>query len=119
MSSLSGTVVNANVSIKPWAEIGTVIATIHELTVTWEEGLGSGMGGSTNNATINGSTWNERWYGQNWTTAGGDFNQTVIDSEDGVVGTMYWTVTDVVQNIIDGATNYVLRNMVAVRMDLS
>ncbi|MBW2974170.1 DNRLRE domain-containing protein, partial [Candidatus Woesearchaeota archaeon] len=77
---------------------GNRIHGVHRVLESWEEGSGLG---DTNDANINGTTWDERWYSQNWASAGGSFNstatdtQTVGDSES--YGWIEWNVTSDVQ----------------------
>ena len=47
---------------------------------SWLEGTCSTGGGCVNSPTVNGTTWNERYNGTNWTTFGGDFYTHINES---------------------------------------
>jgi predicted RNA-binding Zn-ribbon protein involved in translation (DUF1610 family) len=71
---------------------------LFRLTSSWNEGTSTG---ASNDATINGSSWHERWFGLNWTTYGGDFdNSTTYDRKnlDGsaVDRLINWSLTSLV-----------------------
>ncbi len=51
---------------------------LHRVTNSWLEGTGASFSGETNSSSINGVTWLERWYGQNWNSNGGDYDATPV-----------------------------------------
>ena len=87
---------------------------------TWKAGTGWA---ETNDPTINGTTWPERWYGDNsnngnnpwdendpdWATPGGDFDavsEDVVTIEE-TVGWYVWNVTDLVRRWVNlSSPNY-------------
>ena len=65
---------------------------VHRITDSWAEGSGNN---ELNSATINGTTWNERWFGANWGTAGGDYDSTVTGSNTSGTMADVWLEWDV------------------------
>ncbi|MFC2135430.1 DUF2341 domain-containing protein, partial [Bacteroidota bacterium] len=80
---------------------------IHRITSSWAEGTSDGV---VNSAIVNGTTWNERWFGQNWGTSGGDYAATATDQI--ATGTtvdiwLGWDVTEDVKGFNNGSySNY-------------
>jgi hypothetical protein len=77
---------------------------VYRLTHSWREGIASEWDGVANSDSIDGVTWNERWWGKDWDSSGGDYDSTPVDSN--LVATAdAWVdidVTDVVQDWLDG-----------------
>ncbi|MBI2548619.1 right-handed parallel beta-helix repeat-containing protein [Candidatus Woesearchaeota archaeon] len=67
-TNIGGNVLNREVVVKAFLA-----------NASWAEGTGSpGQSGiPRNNATLNGTTWNHRWFELNWTETGGDFDSSL------------------------------------------
>lgn len=75
LSSGSGTISLVELILYGDVDSGSSDLNIHQLTQTgWVEGTGDGS------ATGDGATWNTYDGSNNWTSAGGDFNATIIDT---------------------------------------
>jgi hypothetical protein len=78
------------------------------VTNPWLEGSGDGV---LNSPTNNGVTFNSRWYGQTWTSSGGDYASPAEDTI-GVYGDAWysWDITELAQDWSQGvcANNGVL-----------
>lgn len=101
----NSTIVSAVISLKGVAGSGNILT--YELNKSWNEGNGNAQ---TNDNTINGSTWNSRWYnGSNWTTPGGDYNATSLNGAGDPYNSGYrnFTITNAVQRWVNLlTTNY-------------
>ena len=73
---------------------------VHRITSSWNEGTGNAQ---VNDGTINGTTWNERWFETNWTSSGGDFISSPEDTINisDTLGWYTWDVRDLVQGWLD------------------
>jgi hypothetical protein len=84
---------------------GSATINAYRVTNSWREGTGgTTWTGDANSSTIDGVTWNERWYGTNWSSAGGDYDLTAVGTTT-VSAESTWVeidVTDVVQDWLDG-----------------
>ena len=78
---------------------------LHRVSRSWVEGIYDDV----DPATGDGVTYEEYDGGNTWTTAGGDYDATVIDSvtlPSMVPGWYQWNVTGQIQAWLDGAPNY-------------
>ncbi len=73
---------------------------VHMATADWDEGTGV-IGGSSGDAS-----WNERQPGIGWGTTGGDYGPSVASLNIGANGDYNWDVTSIVQDWVNGSTNY-------------
>lgn len=84
---------------------GPVTINAYRVTNSWREGTGgTTWTGDANSSSIDGVTWNERWYGTNWNSAGGDYDPTAVGTTTlSAQGTwIELDITDVVQDWLDG-----------------
>ncbi len=74
----------------------------HRVTRAWKEGTGDTVCGA------DGASWYETQSGENWTTAGGDYDAAVVDSRAVAAGEPSgfhsFTLTSAVQSWVDGST---------------
>ena len=79
----------------------TLTINAYRVNESWNEGVGDA---ASNSATINGTTWDARWYLLNWTNLGGYYNGTVEDSANllGTVGWYTWNIRSLAQEWLDG-----------------
>ena len=76
---------------------GELTIGVYELLQSWNEGTGDGSGSGTAN-------WNQRSAGTNWTTAGGYFNATPIDTlTTDALGQHSWDLTALVADWFSGS----------------
>ncbi len=71
---------------------------VHRITRWWDEGDDDGTTGG-------GATWNSYFWGQQWTSPGGDFDATPVDSVTLPASTnafYRWDLKDLVQGWVDG-----------------
>ncbi|MEL7498301.1 MAG: Ig-like domain-containing protein [Planctomycetota bacterium] len=74
---------------------GAFNVNIYELTQSWIEGLEDGTPGEAN--------WNDRSTTNGWSSAGGDFDTTLVAGlNTGSTGLHSWDVTSLVQDWVDG-----------------
>jgi alpha-glucosidase (family GH31 glycosyl hydrolase) len=94
---------------------------VHKLNRAWGEGTKTGVDGVT--ATSGESSWTCSAYSTQWTTAGGDYNSTAVDTKSigSTIGTVYsWNVTSLVQGwVSSSSTNYGMAFMEAVPQSTS
>lgn len=97
-------------------QFGQVASThsIFRITNSWNEGTGDN---NANNAARNGTTWNERWFGTNWNTAGGDYDAYMWASAIAPRtnwANVSWDITSLAKNWKNGTySNYglIIRDM--------
>ncbi len=95
MSSIpaGSTIMRATLKLQATSIDGLLTIDAYQVLQAWAEGS---------------TTWNESSSGINWSTAGGDFNATALDSiTTAATGQHTWDITALVQDWVDGAAqNY-------------
>ena len=81
------------------AGTGVIDVAAYQVTNSWNEAAGNNKSNST---TLNGATWNQRNYTNNWTKIGGDYTATYGSqiTVDNTGSTYNWNVKNIVQNWI-------------------
>ena len=75
---------------------GSITIGVYELLQSWSEGTGNGTSGTAN--------WNQRSSGTNWTSAGGTYNATPVDTlTTDATGVHSWDLTQFVADWVSGS----------------
>jgi hypothetical protein len=90
----AGAVINsATLKMEATGIDGQIIIDVYEITEAWSEGAGNSEA----------ANWNERMTGTNWTTPGGTFDSTAVDSlNTNSTGQHTWDLTSLTQDWLTG-----------------
>ena len=87
---------SATLKLQSTAIDGIITVGVYELLENWSEGIGNGSGDT--------ASWNQRNDGVNWTTAGGYFDPTALDTlTTDTTGQHTWDVTALVADWVSGS----------------
>ena len=93
---IGASITSARLIMEASSVTGTFDISLYEVTEAWEEG--------TANGTADEANWNDRTSLASWSTAGGTYDSTIIDTANvSAIGTHVWELTSLVQDWYTGS----------------
>ncbi|MFH1641535.1 MAG: tandem-95 repeat protein [Nanoarchaeota archaeon] len=95
---------NATLNLFYYSGSGTENISAFRLNNSWNQGSGDG---DNNNLSINGTTWNERWFGTGWNTSWAEYisqtPESKIEVNDTIDRWISWDITNLTKNWFNGS----------------